>query len=158
MINTYIHVWYVWVRVCVHIIHTKENGSQRPPFWWQSRLPGFERWRPYLGENDCHLIYIYILGQKIVQRNQESIRNHLGNFETIGSWLKVLPTYWLCWESGSLLDGEPTSSLSSRLANFFEGPFYICPYNSVYCFHWSSDWGSGIQIPFFEAIAHLPRN
>ena len=39
------------------------------------------------------ILYIYILGQKIVQRNQESIRNHLGNFETIGSWLKVLPTY-----------------------------------------------------------------
>lgn len=36
---------------------------------------------------------ILYLRAKSGQRNQESIRNHLGNFETIGSWLKVLPTY-----------------------------------------------------------------
>lgn len=37
-------------------------------------------------------VILYLLA-KIGQRNQELIRNHLGNFETIGSWLKVLPTY-----------------------------------------------------------------
>ena len=83
--------------VCVHIIHAKENGSQRPPFWCQFRLPGFARWRPYLGENDCHHLSSYTFWQKIGQRNQESIRNHLGNSETIGSWLQLLRTYWL-WD------------------------------------------------------------
>lgn len=37
-------------------------------------------------------VILYVLA-KIVQRNQESIRNHLGNSGPIGSWLKVLPTY-----------------------------------------------------------------
>ena len=88
VINTCIHVRYLWVRVCVHIIHAKENGSQRPPFWCQFRLPGFERWRPYLGENDCHLIcWGKKLGKEI--RNQSEIIEQRKVFGTSGNWRGV---------------------------------------------------------------------
>ena len=96
----------------------------------------------------------YTFWQKLckdVQRNQESIRNHPGNSETIDSWLKVLPTYWL-WDQRQGSENRRnypflavlgirkpvwtvslTSSLSSWLADFSEGPFYMCI--KFYCFH-----------------------
>lgn len=120
---------------------------------------------------------ILYLRAKIGQRNQESIRNHLGNSETIDSWLKVLPTYWL-WDQRQGSENRRnypflavlgirkpvwtvslTSSLSSRRANFFEGPFYICPYNSILTVSIGVLIGDlALKFRFLRPLAHLARN